>query len=65
MMTKYLKRFNFINLKLHIKVAVIDPEAPSAGAVMEEARKFMIGTFYKEAVVPLALNLTADNDEMR
>ena len=32
---------------------------------MEEARKFMIGTFYKEAVVPLALNLTADNDEMR
>jgi len=47
------------------EVAVIDPEAPSAGAVMEEARKFMIGTFYKEAVVPLALNLTADNDEMR
>ena len=44
---------------------MIDPEAPSAGAVMEEARKFMIGTFYKEAVVPLALNLTADNDEMR
>ena len=32
---------------------------------MEEARKFMIGTFYKEAVVPLALNLTANNDEMR
>ena len=48
-----------------VKVAVIDPEAPSAGAVMEEARKFMIATFYKEAVVPLALGLTADNDEMR
>ena len=32
---------------------------------MEEARKFMIGTFYKEAVVPPALNLTADNDQMR
>ena len=50
---------------LCVKVAVIDPEAPSASAVMEEARKFMIATFYKEAVVPLALDLTADNDEMR
>ena len=48
-----------------VKVAVIDPEAPSASVVMEEARKFMIATFYKEAVVPLALGLTADNDEMR
>ena len=44
---------------------MIDPEAPNAAAVMEEARKFMIATFYKEAVVPAALNLTADNDLVR
>ena len=44
---------------------MIDPEAPNASAVMEEARKFMIATFYKEAVVPAALNLTGDNDHMR
>ena len=55
-----------MNLTLpYVKVAVIDPEAPNASAVMEEARKFMISTFYKEAVVPLALGLTDDNDEMR
>jgi len=47
------------------EVSVIDPEAPNAAAVMEEARKFMIATFYKEAVVPAALNLTADNDHVR
>ena len=44
---------------------MIDPEAPSASAVMEEVRRFMIATFYREAVVPLALDMTADNDEMR
>ena len=47
------------------EVAVINPEAPSASAVMEEVRRFMIATFYREAVVPLALDMTADNDEMR
>ena len=46
-------------------MAIIDPESPNGSALMEEARKFMISTFYREAVVPHALNLTADNDEMR
>ena len=48
-----------------MKVAVIDPESANGSALMEEARKFMIATFYREAVVPQALNLTGDNDEMR